>query len=99
MNNQYEYATTRKQYARRKAEFISELPDNCFDIEEYNGFQLNRYYWDPENKRLIMKTRGKYKIVNPTKTNGLYTVVLCDINNQPHTTSYKKLYHELIQLK
>jgi len=95
----YDYKADRKKYERQKAEFIDDLPDkNVFIIDGYKQFDLNRYWWDADSKRLIMLTRGRYKYVNPTKTNGLYIVVLIDTNGKSHTCSYKKLYSELCKL-
>jgi len=98
--NPYEYKAERKQYMRQKSEFIDQLPnENIFTIDGYKEFDLDRYWWDSQAKRLIMKTRGRYKYVNPTKTNGLYIVVLIDSNGKSHTCSYKKLYNELCKLE
>ena len=55
-----------------KPEFINELPENVFEIKYYDNMynsQFNRYWFDVDNNRIIMKPiRGKkYKIVHPMK--------------------------------
>jgi len=97
---QYDYILERKKYERQKSEYLDRLPnENIFQLEEYEGFKLDRYFWDANDKRLIMITRGRYKYVNPTRTNGLYIVVLVDSDGKPHTCSFKRLYKELRELK
>jgi len=91
----FEYIPERKQYNRHKQEFIDRLPDNVYEIQEYQGYRLDRYYWDIDNKKLIIYTRNRYKIVNPTKNGNLYVVVLNDVDGKNHSCSYKKLYQIL----
>ena len=57
----------------RPAQYIDNLPDDVYEITHrqvmFEDRLFNRYWWDPTNNRLIMKTlRGnKYKIVQPIK--------------------------------
>jgi len=96
--SEYDYVKYHKQYSRRKAEFLDVLPDDCIKLEEYNGFKLDRYYYSKSLDKLIMVTRNKYKIVNPTKYNDSYSVVFVDDQDQHHTCSYKKFYKEISNL-
>jgi len=96
--SEYDYVKWHKQYSRRKAEFIDALPGDAIKLEEYNGFELDRYYYSESLDKLIMFTRGRYKVVNPTKYNDSYSVVFVDINDQHHTCSYKKFYKQIQEL-
>jgi len=96
--SEYDYVKWHKQYSRRKAEFLDTLPDDSIKLEEYNGFKLDRYYYSKSLDKLIMITRGKYKVVNPTKYNDSYSVVFVDSEDQHHTCSYKKFYKEICNL-
>ena len=55
-----------------KPEFIDKLPENVFEIKYYDNMfnsQFNRYWFDVDNNKIIMKPiRGKkFKIVHPMK--------------------------------
>ena len=59
-----------KRHNITKTEYINELPENVFEIRNYDNYynsQFNRYWWDPINNKLIMKPKrgNKYKIVHP----------------------------------
>ena len=44
----------------RKPEYLNELPKNIYEYRE-------RYWWDADNNRLLMKDKrtNKYKVVKP----------------------------------
>ena len=61
-----------KKFNKSKSEYINELPENVFEIKYYDNMfnsQFNRYWFDVDNNKIIMKPiRGKkFKIVHPMK--------------------------------
>jgi len=96
--SEYEYVTQRRPYNRRRAEYVDNLPEDVIPVDDYNGYQFNKYWFDVQKKRLIMRTcNNRYKIMKPTHANGTYLVVLFDVDKKPHSTSYKKLYRLMTQ--
>ena len=83
-----------------KPEYIDKLPENVFEIKYYDSccypFVLfNRYWFDVENNRIIMrdKRNNKYKIVHPMfdKYHDSYFAHLIDINNEQTYINYGHL--------
>ena len=85
---------------RINSEFIDELPENIYEITEYNVmFEIrlfDRYWWDADDNRLIMKTmRGnKYKVVKPLyKNDGTRFVHMYDIKGRQTFVNYDWLLY------
>ena len=87
----------RKPMNRQKAEYVNELNmKDLIELESYNGYSLNRYYFDPNNEKLYLLTRNnKYKLIKPFNNGLMDLVSLIDITGKPHACSYKKLIREL----
>jgi len=75
--------------------YISELPENVIQIDEYGGRQFDRYYYDNENERIIMRTTtGKLKVVNDMTKKSKY-VTMSDVDGEPKSCLYSKLIRDL----
>lgn len=84
---------------QRKYEYVKTLTgDNIFQIEEYNGYKYDRYWFDMDSETLYLFTRHRFKIVKPSLFNSLLVVALIDSDGVKHTTSYNKLIKELKKL-
>ena len=91
--NSSENAKNRGKYKLQKNEYIDELPDTAVEVVEYNGFEFDKYYFDYDSKRVIMRTcNGKLKFVNVK--NG--QVNLCDIDGNGHNWRWKKFWQEML---
>lgn len=91
--------STRKTYNRQKPEYVDALiADNLYELESYNGYDFNRYYYDFVEEKLYLYTRHKYKLVKPTFNGLMHLVALIDINGKAHTCGYNKLMRELKHL-
>jgi len=81
------------KYKKQPNEYIDELPDTAVELEHYNGFDFDRYYFDYESKKLIMRTRsGKLKFVNVSR--GIFH--LYDIDEIEHTWRWGKFLEEMM---
>jgi len=96
--NPYAYAE-RKQYNRRKSEYLNEIPQNAYQIEYYHGCYFDRYWFDPNTYRMIMVTRrNKVKYVLPLRNGNHYTVAMIDSDGRTHNFGYKQLYEYLCEI-
>ena len=91
----------RDKYQKQKSEFVSELPENSIKIDDYNGIELDRYYYDTDSERLYLQTVTKnvrYKIIKPSLNKNLLTVYLVDVNGKCYGRSYPKMINDLKQI-
>ena len=86
----------------RIGEFLDELPADAIQIEEYEGLELDNYYYDIEGERLLkiqtLRTMNKIKIIKPSISYTLVTVKLYDVYGKGHTRSYHKFIRFINQL-
>lgn len=88
----------RIKYSKQKYEYVDELnDDNVYELEFYNGFELNRYYYDFVTETLYLFTRNRYKIIKPSYNGHGNTVCLIDVKGKYHNLGYDKLMRELKQ--
>lgn len=76
---------------RRSFEYVDEEPDDCIELEEYDGCELcGRYLWDPTNEVLLLRTtRGnKLKVVHPTQNGNCFNISLCDADGKYKCFNY-----------
>ena len=79
----------KKPYVRREAEYIDEMPKNVVQIDEYGKFTFEKYYYDPDEKRILFISRGsRIKIVKPNEKN---FINIFDSDNKCHKLSYSKM--------
>jgi len=91
--NSSENNRNKDKYKQQRNEYIEELPDTAVELEEYNGFEFDKYWFDYESNKLIMRTRsGKLKFVNVCR--GRFN--LCDIDGTNHTVCWKKFHQEMM---
>lgn len=89
----------RTNYKLQKAEYVDKLnTENLYQIESYNGYEFNRYYFDMKTETLYLYTRNKYKIVKPSLNGKLLIVSLNTSSGKNITCSYNKLIRELKKL-
>lgn len=81
-----------KRHGRRSFEFVDCIPLNVLKLEEYNGHELNRYYWDIDKKILLLFVRNnRIKIVKPFPNAANFDVIpLIDINGRSINVGYRK---------
>ena len=93
--NKSENQKNKDKYKQQRNEYIEELPDSAVELEHYNGFEFDKYWFDYGSKRLIMRMRsGKLKFVNVNVNRGFMR--LYDINGNGHTVCWKKFYQEMM---
>ena len=72
---------------KKAPQFLDKIPDDAIQIDEYGGRQFDRYYYDHENERILMRTTtGKIKVMKESKF-----ITMSDVNRNPMSSSYKKL--------
>ena len=75
--------------------YLDELPETVLQIDEYCGRRFNRYFYDYDEERILMKTaNGKIKVVNDTVRNSKY-ITMADIDGNPKSCLYSKLIRDL----
>ena len=81
---------------RQKAEYVDKLiSENIIELEKYNGYEFNRYYFDTKEEKLYLYTRNKYKLIKPFNNGFINLVSLIDVHGKSHLCSYNKLIREL----
>ena len=81
---------------RQANEYLNKLPPDTEVIEEYNGYEFDRYFYDTINERILMKTKsGKIKVVNTYMDRNLLLIQFFDVNDKKCKFSYNKLIEYL----
>ena len=99
--SQSENIKNRDKYQKQQCEYISKLPENSIKIDDYNGIELDRYYYDTDSEKLYLQTVTKnvrYKIIKPSLNKNLLTVYLVDVNGKRYGRSYPKMINDLKQI-
>jgi len=79
-------------------EYLKELPESVIQIDEYGGKKFDRYYYEPEHERILMRTvTGKIKVVNDKERNSKY-VTMSDVDGNPKSCTYSKMVRTLKEL-
>lgn len=95
-----ENSLNKSHYKRQKYEYTDKLDTtNLITIENYNGDDYDRYYFDKSVQKLYVYTRRKYKVVNPSTNGKMLLVTLIDVNGKNHTVSYNKLIRQLNEIE
>ena len=72
-------------------QYLDELPETVLQIDEYCGKQFDRYFYDYDEERVLMRTAtGKIKVVNDTIKNSKY-ITMSDVSGNPKSCIYSKL--------
>ena len=92
----------KSEYRTQPSEYINELPENSIQIEDYNDYEFEKYYYDIDNERVLMKCDTKkfgtrYKIVKPVINGNGYRIQLTDLNKKQCRFHYNKFidYHRI----
>ncbi len=81
---------------KQKGEYYQKLnSENIIELQNYNGYEFNRYYFDTKEEKLYLYTRHKYKLIKPFFNGLLHIVSLIDVEGKSHLCSYNKLIREL----
>lgn len=84
----------RQKYARQPREGIAELPERAIPVYTYKKFRFDKFWFDPDRERLIIKSRSNFYYVNVSGTTN-QTVTMSDVNGDQHTFSWPLLLRTL----
>ena len=93
-----ENCKNKDKVVRRRNEYLDELPENAIQVRDFEDIQLDRYYYDVDNERLLLETRARnirYKIVYPTLHKNHLSIAFYDENGQKHSRSYTRIINHL----
>lgn len=82
-------------YRGRIAEYVDELPEDAFEFNEYNGHELEDYYYSSEEDTFYFFNGVQYRKLPLCSQNGRYFVNARDIDGAQiriHLSTFKKLY-------
>ena len=75
-----ENCKNRTKTIRQLNEYVEELPENAFEISEYNDYDFDRYYFDKDGDRILLNTiYNRVKIIKPFVDGNRERVTLYDI--------------------
>jgi hypothetical protein len=93
-----ENADNKTLVKQNTAKYLDDLPEKVHEIEEYQDYEFDRYYYDYEKHRILMKTiTGKIKVVHPYKHGNRIRISLFDINKKHVQFSYNRIMSYLIE--
>ena len=91
-----ENSKNRNHYKQQPKEYIDELPENAVQIDEYNGIEYDRYWFDYDCDRVIIHSRNRFRYVNVSHDGNSNLFGMTDINGKNHTINWNKFYAEMI---
>ena len=81
-----------KTINRQPNEYLDELPPDAEIIEDYHGYQFDKYYYDIWEERILMETKsGRIKILKPYQGRKVSCIGLYDITDKKRNVGYNKL--------
>jgi len=86
----------RNSFKMPEIEYVDEIPDTAIPLDEYNGFEYDRYWFDYDSERLIVHSRNRFKFVNISHNGNRSRMIICDINGRRHTIGWKKFFQEMM---
>ena len=95
-----ENSKNKDKVTKQSFDYISELPETAIQITEYDGFELDRYYYDFENEQLYLETRAKvvrYKLLKPHMRH-IPCINIIDSNGKKYSRSYTKFINYIRDL-
>ena len=85
-----ENCLNKDQYFQQENEYLGIMPADVVQIDSYRGFEFEKYYFDPEDQRILMITRNnRIKIMKPNPSE--QRIALQDIDLKVHKYSYRAL--------
>jgi hypothetical protein len=81
-----------REYKRRENEYLDELPESAIEINEYNDFEFEDYYYDSENQCILkLQNSGKVKVIKPSICGKVLRISLYDVLKKNRKFHYNKL--------
>ena len=83
---------------KRELEYIERLPENVIQVNDFEEIQLDRYYYDIDNERLLFETRNRkrnYRIIYPCLISNQLCITLVDSNGNRMKRSYTRFMNHL----
>ena len=88
-----------KRRGSRPDEYLEELPENVIEITEYTDFELDGFYYDIEDERILkVQNSRRVKIIHPSINGEFLQINLQDINGKRFVRSYNKLIKTMMEL-
>ena len=88
-----------KPMIRQPDEYLEELPENVIEISEYTDQELDGYYYDYIEERILkIQNNSRIKIINPTMNVELIVINLRNIQGKQFQRSYNKLIRTMKEL-
>ena len=80
-------------------QYLEELPENVIEITEYTDLELDGYFYDIEDERILkVQNSGRIKVINPTTNGEILEIKLNDIHGKCNGRSYNKLIKTMKEL-
>ena len=86
----------RKAFCLQDNEYLDVLPDSAVEVSEYKQWEFNRYWFDYQENRVIVHSRGRYKYVNVTANGAPPKFNMVDVNGKRHTLHWNSFYKEMM---
>ena len=87
-----ENSANRREYKRQQSIFVDELPDNAIRINTYNGLELDEYFFDIDEERILkILDNGRIKVIQPHFDSGMMKIHVYDTYKNKKTCGYNKL--------
>ena len=75
------------------------MPPNVIEITEYTDLELDGYYFDIDDERILkVQNNGRIRIIKPTVNGEILEVKFIDINRKCYGRSYNKLIRTMKEL-
>ena len=88
-----------KSKPKQLDQYLEELPENVIEITDYTGLELDGYYYDIEDERILkVQNSGRIKVINPTTNGEILEIKLNDIHGKSNGRSYNKLIRTMKEL-
>ena len=75
----------------KNSEYFQQLPKTIILLENYDGIDLDRYWFDPIEEKLYVETTMNdypFRLVNLTHNQGYYYIILIDTNGKTHRKNW-----------
>ena len=90
-----------KNSKRKDSEYLQEIPETAMRIEEYNNIELNRYWYDPIDEKLYMKTTMEdyhWKVIKPYWNAKVLQFNLTDVDGKQRSCNWFKFVQEMSEI-
>ena len=88
-----------KSKPKQLDEYLEELPENVFEINEYTDRELDGIYYDVDQERILrVQNNGRIKIIKPTVNGEFLVINFRDTSGKRFARSYNKLISTMKEL-